>query len=142
MEKKEQVEMFKSELSNLYRWQNKIRKIDGEIEILEYNMENVKGIDYSKQGGTYNAAAAQEKILSMIEKKERLEKLIALAERIRAVGRVLNCMAADDRELVLEIVAEGRPYRAVCEERKINNPSSLYVTINNIIEKAIKKSGY
>lgn len=136
---KKRIETFKDELKHLNDYMNEVRRLEGEIETLEYEMENVKGIDYSKQSGSYNEQAAMNKILGMIERKEILEKRKKITkEKINYIGDILKKMSEEDRTLLIEVIADRRTYKQVCKERNISNTSTLYVMINSIIEEALK----
>lgn len=141
---KKRIEMFKDEVKHIYDLMDKQRRIEGEIELIEYDLANVKGVDYSKiSGGAYNQSAIEQKRLALIEEKEKKEKeMKRVKENINAICVVLNNMTNEERALILETLAEKRTYRQVCKERNISNTSSLFVLIESIIEKAIKKSGY
>ncbi len=140
---KERIETFKDELKHLFDYYNEIKRIKEEINILEYEMENVKGLDYSKQkGNSLNEAAIQNKKLEMIEKMDILrKKLKREIDKVKAINEVLDCMEESEKELVYEVIAKRRKYKEVCEERNINNTSSLFSQINNIISRALKKMG-
>lgn len=138
---KKRIETFKDELKHLYDYQSEVTRLQGRIEELVYEMENVKGIDYSKQGGgAFNEQSATARRLAQIEKKEELESQLRRAkEKIKGIGEVLSYMPSEDRLLVLEVVADRRRYRDVCEEKKISNTSTLFAMINCIIEAALRK---
>lgn len=140
---KERIETFKDELKHLFDYYNEIKRIKEEINILEYEMENVKGLDYSKQkGNSFNEAAMQNKKLEMIEKMDILEKKLKREiDKVKAINEVLDCMEESEKELVYEVIAKRRKYKEVCEERNINNTSTLFSQINNIISRALKKMG-
>ena len=139
---KEEIEAFKNELKNLWFYHKKITECHSKLELLEYDMENVKGVDYTKQHGTYNEHRAELKKLAMIEEKGKIEgEMLGWQIKEAYLAKVLKQMSEDERELVIEVIADGRKYRDVCEERKINNTSSLFLLINQIIDSAIKKAG-
>ena len=134
------VEAFKNELKNFHYYHNKMDILNDEIAMLEYEMENVKGVDYSKLGGNnYNPVAVEHKKLQMIERYEKLlEKKKNLNIRISGIYEVLDRMDVSDRALVIGVVAEKRKYRDMCRELGISNTSILYNRINDIIERAIQ----
>lgn len=134
------VEAFKNELKNLRYYHNKMDFLADEIAMLEYEMANVKGVDYSKQGGNnYNASAVEYKKLKMIDQyEELLKKKKKLNIRIADIYEVLDRMDVSDRALVMGVVAEKRKYRDMCRELGISNTSILYNRINEIIERAIQ----
>lgn len=137
---KKRIETFKDELKHLYDYQAECTRLQGRIEEILYAMENVKGVNYSKQSGSYNEAVAMERRLALIEKKEELEaQLNREKEKIKGICAVLAHMPSDDRLLVMEVVAERRKYREVCAERGISNTSTLFVMVNDIIEAALRK---
>lgn len=138
---KKRIETFKDELKHLYDYQSEVTRLQGRIEELVYEMENVKGVDYSKQGGgVFNEQSATARRLAQIEKKEELESQLRRAkEKIKGIGEVLSYMPSEDRLLVLEVVADRRRYRDVCEEKKISNTSTLFTMVNSIIEAALRK---
>lgn len=139
---KERIEKFKGELKYLYSIQAEIKRLSTRIAIIEYEEENVKGIDYSKEHGTYNPEAVAHRRLAVIEKKETLMKLLEAEEKKEeAIGLVLKQMSEEDRELVLEVIAERRKYKDVCKERNIANTSSLFAMIEKIIGEALTKLG-
>lgn len=137
---KKRIETFKDELKHLYDYQANIRRIETEIESLYYEAENVKGIDFSKESTTPNPTASEQYRLAIFERIEQLEKIKKRdVDKVASICEVLRWMDADDRTLVIEVIADRRKYRDVCKERKINNPSSLSYKINKIIGEAIKK---
>lgn len=138
---KEEVDAFKNELKNLRFYRKKIKEFREKKETLEYEMQNVKGVDYSKQSGTYNQSAVEMRRLAMIGEMEWIEKQIKKwAEKEKAITEVLDQMQADDRKLVLDVVANKKRYKDVCAERGII-PSSLFNMIHYIIAEAQKKAG-
>lgn len=139
---REDIEAYKNELKNLWYYKKKTKEIEDEIAVLEYEMEGVKGIDYSKQRGSYNPSVAEQRRLTMIEKMERLQKeKEKREEKEKYACRYLKYMTDDDRDLVVSVISDKRKYREVCKERKIPSTSSLANSINLIIAKAIKKAG-
>ena len=137
---KKRIEIFKDELKHLNDYMDEALRLETELELLEYDMANVRGIDYSKQSGTYNETAAQQKFLAMSEKKEKIEKEIKRnEEKIHSIAEVLQYMDQDERTLLIEVIADRRTYREVCMERNIKNTSTLFSMINGIIEAALKK---
>lgn len=141
-ELREEVEAYKNELRNLWYYKKKVKEIEDEIAVLEYEMEGVKGIDYSKQRGSYNPSIAEQRRLAMIEKMERLQKeKEKREEKEKHACRYLMYMSDEDRDLVVSVIADKRKYREVCKERKIPSTSTLANTINLAIAKAIKKAG-
>ena len=141
MTKKEEVEAFKNELQNLNFYKKKIKECKLKRDLQIYELENVKGVDYTKQHGTYNEAAAENKRLSMIEELKEIEEDLKVWEtKKKHICKVLGRMNDYERLLVVDVVANKRRYADVCEERKIKNTSSLFGMINNIIYDAIKKA--
>lgn len=140
---KEAVEAYKNELKNLWYYMRLQLDLENDIDLMEYDMGGVKGIDYSKEmGGTFNPEATEQRRLKMIEEYNRLlEKKEEIVRKQRCICRVLNCMAEDDRNLVIDVIANHRKYRDVCEERNITSTASLANIINDIIDEAIKKAG-
>ena len=140
MTKKEEVDAFKNELQNLWFYQGKVKECEAEKELLIYDMENVKGVDYTKQHGSYNQAAAEQKRLAMIEElKEIEEDLEAWKAKEKYVCKVLGRMEEEERNLVIDVVANKRTYADYCKENNISASSLLY-RINNIIYDALKKA--
>lgn len=136
---KEEVDAFKNELKNLRFYEKKIREFKEKKEVLEYEMQNVKGIDYSKQSGTYNESSVNFKRLAMIGEMEWIEKQIEYWEaKVVPIRKVLNRMNKEDRKLVTDVVTRKRTYKSVCIEKKIV-PSTLFNMIHYIIAEAQKK---
>lgn len=136
---KEEVDAFKNELKNLRFYEKKIREFKEKKEVLEYEMQNVKGIDYSKQSGTYNESSVNFKRLAMIDEMEWIEKQIEYWEaKVVPIRKVLNRMNKEDRKLVTDVVTRKRTYKSVCIEKKIV-PSTLFNMIHYIIAEAQKK---
>ena len=139
---KEAVEAYKNELKNLWFYIRYINDIDNDIELMEYEMGGVKGVDYSKQSGTYNPDAIERKRLKLIEEYNRLlDKRKEIQEKERSICRVLNVMTKEDRDLVIDVVASRRRFRDVCKELNISSTATLANMINDIIDEAIKKAG-
>lgn len=137
----DEVEAFKNELRNLRFYEKKIKEIEEEIKILDYEAEGVKGVDYSKQHGTANPAAIENKKLSMIEKREELVKRKnALWVTINNVFIVLARMDKVDRDVVERLYVEKKTMREMCDELGIKNASSLKYAVDKAIKTAIKKS--
>lgn len=141
MVKKEEIEAFKNELRNIPYYENKFKEIEEEIKVLEYEMEGVKGVDYSKQRGTANPAASETRKLILIEKKEKLLKEKNKCwVRINDVLVVLNKMDCLDRDIVERIYKKKKSYRELCDEMKIKSTSSLQNAVDKAILNALKKA--
>jgi len=139
---KASVEAYKNELKNLWYYKEIINDINGKIEMIEYEMTGMKGIDYSKETGSYNPSASEHRRLSLIEKYNGLlQRKKEYEQKEKSVCRILNVMSEEERDLVIEVIANRRKYREVCDERNISNTSTLFGMINDIIDKALKKAG-
>lgn len=138
---KQRIETFKDELKHLHDYEAECTRLQGKIEEILYEMENVKGVNYSKQSGAYNEQAAMSRKLALIEKKEEIERQLKREkEKIKGICAILLHMPDNDRLLVLEVIADRRKYRDVCAERNIGNTSTLFAMINSIIEAALSKT--
>lgn len=136
-----EIEAFKNELKNLWFYQKKAREFDSKIELLIYEMENVKGVDYTKTHGTGNPEAIEQNRLKMIELKESLEQKKAFWEaKENYLCGILKNMSSFDRRLVIEVIADKRKYSAVCKELNIGK-SSLAYRVDRAILQALKKGG-
>lgn len=135
------IEAFKNELKNLWYYQKKVREFDDRIELLIYEMENVKGVDYTKTHGAGNQEAIEHNRLKMIELKESLEQNKAFWEaKEKYLCGVLKNMTSFDRKLVIEVIADKRKYSDVCKEMNIGK-SSLAYRVDKAILEALKKGG-
>jgi hypothetical protein len=138
---KNAVEAYKNELKNLWYYKDIINDLQSKIELIEYEMSGMKGIDYSKESGSHNPSATEHRRLSLIEKYNRLiERKKEYIQKEHSICRVLNAMPEEERNLVIEVIADRRKYQDVCDERKINK-STLHGMINDIIGRALKKAG-
>ena len=64
---KAHIEAFKNELRNYHYYIEEIENLNKQISLMEYDMGNVKAIDYSKQGGnSFNEMAMEQKRLNMM----------------------------------------------------------------------------
>ena len=106
--------------------------------LLEYEMANVKGVNYSKQSGnSYNPSAIEERRLNMIDQLEKLNKKKDYYKiRVDQICEILQRMNEYDRSLVMSTVADKRKYKDVAFEHKMN-PSTLFAMVNTIIKNAI-----
>jgi len=139
---KEAVEAYKNELKNLWFYMQYLNDIDNDIELIEYEMGGVKGVDYSKQTGTHNPEAAESRRLKLIEEYNKLlKKRKEIEDKEKSVCRVLNVMKPEDRNLVIDVIASRRRFRDVCKELNISSTATLANMINEIIDEAIKKAG-
>jgi len=142
MVKKEDVEAFKNELKNLNYYRKKIKEIDEKIKVLEYEMEAVKGVDYSKQHGSANPAAIEHKKLAMSDEMEWYEESKSKwTKKIKDIILVLDNLERSDRDVVERICVDGVRYRELCDEFGIKSTSSLANAVNNAIAQALKKAG-
>lgn len=141
MVEKKDIEAFKNELKNLTYYKKKIKEVEERIEVLEYDMQNVKGVNYTKQQGTPNLAASEKKKLAMSDKLERLQKeKKKWVRKERELEFVLGKMEKTDRHVVERAIVNGEKYRDLCDEFGIKNTSSLYNAVNNAIADALKKA--
>ena len=139
-EENKRVEAYKNELKNIWFYQEEETRLQSLIDDILYEMENVKGVDYSKQVGSNNPSAAENKKLKLIEVYNKyLKKKKEIVDKEKSVCRVLNRMKKEERDLVIDVVTGNKKYREICEEKNISS-SSLFNQINNIILEAIKKA--
>lgn len=140
---KDAVEAYKNELKNMWFYMRMLTDIENDIELVEYDMSGVKGIDYSKEmGGTHNPEATEQRRLKLIEEYNRLvEKRKEIKDKQNSICKVLNAMETEDRNMIIDVVASRRKYRDVCKERNITSTATLTNMINEIIDEAIKKAG-
>lgn len=142
MKRKEDVEAFKNELSNLNYYRKKVIETKEKIEVLEYEMEGVKGVDYGKKKGSTNKTALEIKKLAMGDEMaflEEIEKKWLL--KVSDVVRVLEKMERSDRDVVEQLFVQKKTYRQLCDELGIKSTSSLANAVDNAIACALKKAG-
>ena len=139
-EKKEDVAAYKNELKNLEFYRKKRKEYEDKKEAIEYEMAGVKGVDYSKQKGSYNESAVLLKQLALSATLDyTIEMLKMWAYKEQYVKSVLNYMEADDRDLVLDVIVRRKTFRKVCNERNIPSTSSLLNRMNQIIAEALEE---
>lgn len=136
-----EVEAFKNELRNLPFYEKKIKEIEEEIKNINYQLEGVKGVDYTKPHGTANPSKTEEKRLDLIEKKQDLvKKRDSLWSRIEEIIHTLSLMDRVDFDIVNTLyIKKNKTYRELCDEFGIKSTSSLQFAVDKAIGNAIKK---
>lgn len=138
---KRDIEAFKNELKNFKYYIAEINNLKKEIDLLEYEARNVKGIDYSKQS-SHNCnehAIAMKRLQQVEEMEELLQEKNECEMMVRRIARRLNKLNDDDRKLLIDVIANKKKYRAVCKELNLNNTSSLFNKINDIIQNVLPR---
>lgn len=134
------IDAAKNEIKNLRFYEKEIKRIKEQIDGIEYEEENVKGVLYSKQPGSTNPLEANLRRLELIEKKEEKEdELYEFCILINRIYRWLNRMETEERKLVEAVLVERKNYASVIKEKNISSKSLLSYYIDRAIEKAIKK---
>lgn len=105
---------IKNELRNYKQYLRNADRLKEEIEGILYEMAGVKGIKYDKVPGSYNQAAAQQRMLDLIEMKEEKEleyehTLISL----KLIEMKLSKLEEDDRKACIRIMSDGESYEKV-----------------------------
>lgn len=72
--KKDIPDIYRDILSNYERYAMKDKMLNIRLDILYYELEGVKAVDYSKEKGTYNKDASIEKYYNISDQIAEIEK--------------------------------------------------------------------
>lgn len=97
---------FKNEISNYQSYQRQIIKLEDKLDVLMYRMTGVSGVNNEKVRVSYNPQLSSERLLEMIEEKERLENEIKrLKMNIESTDKKLSVMNPVDKEMCIDVLA-------------------------------------
>ena len=128
------TESFKKLLGSYYDYLNSAQQLKGEINLIIYDMENVKAIQYDKEPSSFNAQFAQERMLDLIEKKAEKElELEYTTTAIRLIELKLSKMDEEDKELCLNILNKKITYEEA-GKKKGYSKNGMWNVVKNKLE--------
>ena len=107
-------ETFKAEMKLIKPYYLSAKKIKEEIEKLNYDLANVKGVRFDRQPSSYNQSLSEQRRLELIEEIEKKEK--ELDHTIMSVKRYesnLNRLPKSIRFAVKQIFIYGKSFAEV-----------------------------
>lgn len=130
---KEQIGIFKSEMI-YYRWlQDTIKRYKEKIDLIEYDMENVKGISFEEK--VSGAKKDEERRLELIDEYNRvLDKLNQYQKRYDYLNSVLGKMTMYEKHMFLMIFEEGKTYQEVANKFYISK-AGLFYRMQKVLER-------
>lgn len=130
---KEQIGTFKSEMI-YYRWlQDMIKRFKEKVDLIEYDMENVKGISFEEK--VSGAKKDEERRLELIDEYNRiLDKLNQYQKRYDYLNSVLDKMTMYERHMFLMIFEEGKTYQDVANKFYISK-AGLFYRMQKVLER-------
>ena len=109
--------VFTSNLANLHRLKVTKENLEGELELIIYDLGGVKGIHYDSVMVKGNPSVIEEKRLELIDKYNEKEKELEFTKlAIMQTEETLNRMPQTLREMLIEVFVNGKTYRAVGEK--------------------------
>ena len=113
-------ETMKSTLKSYYSLKKSVEKIDEKIDQIEYEMANVRGIQYDRIPGQSNEQNRTERMLILIEKKAVLEgdklRIKELLGRLKKILVKELARLSDDTRNLLIRNAQGESLEKLAEE--------------------------
>lgn len=130
---KEQIGTFKSEMI-YYRWlQDTIKRYKEKVDLIEYDMENVKGISFEEK--VSGAKKDEERRLELIDEYNRiLDKLNQYQKRYDYLNSVLDKMTMYEKNMFLMIFEEGKTYQEVANKFYISK-AGLFYRMQKVLER-------
>lgn len=136
MTNKEKVERFKNEARNYYLLKKRIKDIEDDIILVTYEMNGVRGIDYSKEVvGSPNPNRRHDRFLELSEELEMLaqEQEIVLNE-IKRMESVASRMEEPFNKEVFEMYGKGATADKLARRNCMSRSSYQRAMFNAILE--------
>ena len=109
--------VFTSNLANLHRLKVTKENLEGELDLIIYDLGGVKGIHYDSVMVKGNPSVIEEKRHEMRDKLDKIEKELEFTKlAIMQTEETLNRMPKTLREMLIEVFVHGKTYRSVGEK--------------------------
>ena len=106
--------VFTSNLANLHRLKVSKENLEGELDMIIYDLGGVKGVHYDSVMVHGNPSVIEEKRLELYDKYNEKEKELEFTKlAIAQTEDILNRMPKTLREMLIEVFVYGKTYRAV-----------------------------
>ncbi|MFV0551050.1 MAG: hypothetical protein ACK5L6_03885 [Anaerorhabdus sp.] len=136
------INYFKSELNNYRYYQQRLEELKLELEVIEYDLQGVKGISY---GGTSienkesQAEKDMKKMLLIQQKGEVERKIDSTKQAIVKIDYVLSMICNEFKELIMRLyILENTSYKEQLEKFKYTSLSTLKRDVDREIYRCIK----
>lgn len=130
-------EMFKKLLQIYPFCKKESRRLKEELDLQWYDLENVKGVDPSKQPGSSNRKFMEQVRLDRLDEIEEMVQDQELYEMIvKFVDRKLDNLEDETRNNVVDLYVKGKTYITVSAENFVSD-SGLFRRIENELNKNI-----
>lgn len=132
---KVEIDEFKDEMK-YYAWlKYSIELMSNKLEVLEYDMSGVKGVDYEKEKASSSDEAKAERRLNLIEEyNELLSKIDEYQKRLDRLDEVLDKMTFYEKQMFLQIYEERLSYQEVANRFYISK-AGLFYRMNRVLER-------
>lgn len=126
--------VFKKELESYQSLLDDLKRIDEQIKVLEYKLENVKAIQYDKQPGTMNESAIEEKRLEMIDRiNSKIEDYQSVKRKIKAIDDEI-ALLSHESQYICNLSKKGKSYEQIGKELGYSKVA-IYLKIKTEVEK-------
>ncbi len=125
---KKDVEAFKRELGNYRYYRLNLEGTMELIEINEYNLSNLHGLDPSKQHVSSGVPWVESEEFKRVSKELAMlyERLELRKKQISYIEYVLGRLSKDTREACLQIYADRKTYSEVSRKMNISRKGLFY----------------
>lgn len=106
-------DMMIRDLSQLKRWKFAVMQESEELETLELEYATIKATNYDKMPGGSGENIQEEKLITVIAKKDQLAAELALNHRrIADMERLLEQLPDDERQVIDRMIINNEKYAA------------------------------
>lgn len=129
------VILFKDELKSYRRLNIKKLRLRVELDKVQYDMTNVKAIQYDKEpGGSHDSTSI---VIALLPKKEKIEEELSIIEaRLNYVDKVLSLMTPQDKSVIIDIYLNGISYEDMAGKEHYST-RGLKKKVNKMIKSAL-----
>ena len=125
-----EITAFKNELRNYRFYQNKVKELKEEIDLIYYNLTGVKGVSFDRQPSGTSIELKNDKLYNQYHKLDNIDKKIKLYEsRIESIEQTLNMLDEEVRSIVIGIYADNKTYRELSQTIHLSK-SAIHYEIN------------
>lgn len=134
------IENFKRDLRSYVVDLDYKRIYNEKLEALRYEMSGVKGIDYSKQKGSYNASNAFKMYFYLSTEIEKVEKLLEITKKnIKKMEEYLDFFDEKEKKIIIDLWGNNIPYREVQIKHNYSSIKKMISDMNGKIEEMLRK---
>lgn len=134
---KEKIKYIKSELLSYSFYIKKLKKLQEDMEVIDYKLTGVSGIDYTKPINTKNSYSNVNFYELMLKQDEIRERMTVIKDNIKLINQLLESVDDEYREIIECIYIYRNCTYEKISERKFMSERSLKRNVDKQLKKFI-----